>query len=296
MREIGDYLGYLAVECGLSENTLKAYRHDLERFAHFCEREGVTEPDGLDADLARAFLWSEQRRGLALASLARRLAAIKGLFRFLASEGRIVRSPVEIIEAPKLWRHVPDYLTCDEVSRLLEAPPAPGPRGLRDVAVLETLYATGARVSEVRALDAASVRPDLGYVRVFGKGRKERLVPLGSKAASAIALYLERGRPALAGRARKEEPALFISRRGRRLSRQQIWRVVRERCRAAGIRKRVSPHTLRHSFATHLLENGVDLRAVQEMLGHASIATTQIYTHVQSARLRAIHRRFHPRG
>lgn len=296
-RAIDDFLRYLADECGLADNTILAYRRDLRRFAKSCEAARVAGPEAAEADDVRAFLWAEERRGLDAPSLARALAAVKGLFRYLAAERLVPKSKVAIVESPRQWRRIPEFLNVAEVARLLDFEPArAGPLELRDAAVLEVLYATGARVSEACGLDAASVRLDLGYVRLFGKGRKERLVPLGGKAAEAIARYLERGRPALAPRRGRPAEALFLSRRGRRLGREQVWRVVKALCRAAGIEKRVSPHTLRHSFATHLLSNGADLRVVQEMLGHASVATTQIYTHVDEKRLRAIHAQFHPRA
>ncbi len=297
-RAIDDFLRYLTVECGLAANTVAAYGRDLERFRRFCEIARIVDPARADADDVRSFLWTEERRGLDARSIARALAAIKGFFRFLVAEGAVPRTTILALESPRVWRRVPEFLSPAEVARLLDAggAAASGPIELRDRAILETLYATGARVSEVAALDAASLRLDLGHVRVFGKGRKERLVPLGRSAAAAIERYLASGRPHLRGRAGTQEPALFLSRRGRRLGREQIWRIVVARCRAAGIRKRVSPHTLRHSFATHLLANGADLRVVQEMLGHASVATTQMYTHVETDRLRAIHERYHPRA
>ena len=220
---------------------------------------------------------------------------MKGLFRFLAAEGRIVKDRIAIDDGPKLWKTKPEFLNQDQATRLLEAPWAAGPLGLRDRAVLETLYASGARVSECCGLEAAGTRLDLGFLRVFGKGRKERLVPLGGRAREAIERYLADGRPALKGKAGAQDAELFLSRRGRRLSRVTVWRIDVARVLEIGIEKQVSPHTMRHSFATHLLERGAELRAVQEMLGHASVVTTQIYTHVDGTRLGAIHRKFHPR-
>lgn len=301
-RAVDDFLRYLAVECGLASNTVAAYRRDLGRFVRYCESVRIVAPERVDPDDIRAFLWLEERRGLEAPSVARALVAVKGLFRFLAAEGRIARATASIVESPKQWRRIPEFLSPEEVARLLESVrPDPAARSetaleARDRAILEVLYASGARVSEVCGLDVSSARLDLGYLRVLGKGRKERLVPLGRAAALAVARYLEAARPALRGRAGRQEDALFLSRRGRRLAREQVWRIVVARCRAAGIEKRVSPHTLRHSFATHLLANGADLRVVQEMLGHASVATTQVYTHVDAARLRTTHARFHPRG
>jgi integrase/recombinase XerD len=293
---IAEYLRALAVEHGLADNTLAAYRRDLGRFAAFLETVKVERPERVDPDEVRSFLWAEERRGLGKSSLARALVAVKGLFRFLAAEGRIEKDRVAVVDAPALWKTTPAFLSVEEVTRLLDEPFAPGPLGLRDRAVLEALYASGARVSEVCGLDAAAARLDLGFLRVLGKGRKERLVPLGGRAREAIERYLADGRSALKGRGGSQAPQLFLSRRGKRLSRVTVWRIVTARVRALGIEKRVSPHTLRHSFATHLLERGADLRAVQEMLGHASVATTQIYTHVDGSRLGAIHRRFHPRA
>jgi integrase/recombinase XerD len=294
---IEDFLRYLADECGLADNTIRAYRRDLRRFAASCEAAQVAGPEAVEADDARAFLWAEERRGLDARSLARALAAIKGLFRYLAAERVVPKSRVAVVEPPRQWKRMPEFLSPAEVTRILDSEAnAAAPLALRDRAIVEVLYATGARVSEACGLDSGGVRLDLGYVRLFGKGRKERLVPLGKKAQAAIARYLEAGRPLLRGRAGRQEDALFLSRRGRRLGREQVWRIVTGLCRAHGIQKHLSPHTLRHSFATHLLQNGADLRVVQEMLGHASVATTQIYTHVDEQRLRAIHAQFHPRA
>ncbi len=306
---IRDFLDYLAVECGLAANTIRAYGRDLGRLAAFCEAHRISLPrpgaggGGIEADDVHEFLFLEERRGLCHASIARALVAVKQLFKFLAAEGRIARSPVAAIESPRLIRHIPEFLSPAEVDRLLAAPdpvPTASPRDLRDRALLETLYATGARVSETCAIEApvaaAALDRGLGFLRVLGKGSKERLVPHGTRARDAIAAYLERGRPRLRGRDGRQDPALFLGRGGRALRRETAWRVVAARARAAGIAKKVSPHTLRHSFATHLLENGADLRVVQELLGHASVATTQVYTHVEGRRLKGIHAAYHPRA
>ena len=299
---IENYLRALSVEHGLADNTLLAYRRDLTRFLAHCDEARLPGPARVEADDVREFLWREERRGLDKTSVARALVALKGLFRHLVAERLIPRSPLALVESPRLWKRVPEFLSGEEVTRLLElAPPAaPDPidaaREARDRAILEVLYASGARVSEVCGLDATAVRLDLGFARVIGKGRKERIVPLGRKALAAVEHYLEAARPRLVGREGKQEPALFLSRRGRRLGREQVWRIVVARCALAGLRKCVTPHTMRHSFATHLLQNGADLRAVQEMLGHASVVTTQVYTHVDTRRLRAIHAQFHPRA
>ena len=216
------------------------------------------------------------------------------LYRFLWSEGKIPEDAVSVLESPKLAMHLPEVMTEREVTALLAAPDTRTPAGLRNRAILELLYATGARVSEVSRMTPDSLHLDLGYVRCLGKGSKERIVPVGSEAVAAITEYLAGGRPALLkGR---ESPYLFPGRRSARLTRKAIWQVLKKTALKAGVGRRISPHTLRHSFATHLLEHGADLRAVQEMLGHANIATTQLYTHVDRSRLKAIHRKFHPRG
>jgi len=291
-----EYLRYLSAESGVAANTLLAYRRDLARFAAFLDTARVDGVERVDPDDVRTFVWAEERRGLAKPSIARALIAVKGLWKFLASEGILKEDRIAIVESPKLWKRKPEFLGVDETTRLLEEAWEPGPLALRDRAILETLYATGARVSECCGLEAAGARLDLGVLRVLGKGSKERMVPLGARAQEAIARYLADGRPALKGKLGAQGPELFLSRRGKKLSRVTVWRIVVARVTALGIAKNVSPHTLRHSFATHLVERGADLRAVQEMLGHASVVTTQIYTHVDGTRLGAIHKKFHPRG
>ncbi len=295
------YLRYLCVECGLARNTLAAYRRDLERFVAYLEsaaaygRPGV-RPAQVEADHVRAFLWLEGRRGLSARSRARALVPIKGLFRFLCAERLLSCDPTERVDAPKTGRSVAHVLSLEAITRLLEAPWPEGVFGLRDRALLETLYATGGRVSEVVGLDLPALRLDLGVVRLLGKGQKERVVPIGCAAIAAIEAYVSEARPRLLSRARPDEPALFLSRGGRRIDRHAVWRRVRRRARALGITPTPSPHTLRHSFATHLLGGGAGVRSVQELLGHANVATTQRYTHVDGARLRAVHARYHPRA
>ncbi|RME71360.1 MAG: tyrosine recombinase XerD [Planctomycetota bacterium] len=298
---VAEYLGYLRVECGLAHTTCRAYAADLERFVRYLESaaafgRGGVRPEQVESDHVRAFLWLEERRGLASRSRERALAAIGGLFRFLRAEGRLARDPVERVSAPRRSRSLPRVLSAQAVERLLEAPWPQGPLGLRNRALLEMLYATGGRVSEVCGLDLARLQLDLGYVRVRGKGNRERVVPVGRAALAALEEYVAEGRPRLLRPARAGEPALFLSRGGRRLDRHAAWRVVTARARALGIRPVPSPHTLRHSFATHLLSGGAGIREVQELLGHADVATTEIYTHVDGQRLRAVHRRFHPRA
>jgi integrase/recombinase XerD len=286
------FLDYLFVECGLSGATIVAYQGDLVRFWGTLERSGAELAD-VDIDLVRVHLSRLRDDGLDVASIARHLAAIKMFLRFAYAEKELPRDVASLIEAPKKWRKLPDTLHQRDVQRLLETPEAVGELYLRDKAVLELLYATGMRVSELVGLTRDQLNMVIGYVRVLGKGRKERIIPVGSVALVAVREYLETLRPQLAGYHSGE--FIFLSRTGRPLDRSSVWRVVRKYSAEAGIRKQVSPHTLRHCFATHLLQGGADLRVVQELLGHADVATTQIYTHVDSDRLKSVHRKYHPR-
>ena len=290
------FLDYLTVECGLSVNTLQAYQRDLERFAEFVGASRPEDWDRIQPDDVIAFLVSEKAppRNLAIASVSRALVAIRMFFRFMGGEGLIQRDVTEHLESPRLWQNLPEVLDPKAVDRLLAAPSPPLDRWpLRDKAVLELFYATGARVSEVADLTMQSVNREVGYVHAVGKGRKERIVPVGRPALEALDAYLAKERPALD---RREEPYLFLTHSGRRMGRETLWRLVKKYVLRAGLSPRVSPHTLRHSFATHLLAGGADLRAVQEMLGHVDIGTTQVYTHVDQNRLKAIHRKYHPRA
>lgn len=293
-RHIAAFLDYLVVEAGLSANTVKAYAGDLRAFAVWLAAQGVPGPEAVGADQVIEYLLHLKEKGLATATIARALAAVRMFFRFLWSEGLTTRDTTALIDTPRLARRLPEVLGPQEVARLLEAPPLDDALGLRDRAALELLYATGARASEVCGLTCDAVHLDYGFVRCLGKGGKERIVPLGRAAVSAVECYLAHGRPLLAkGR---DSPYLLLSRTGRRLHRANLWTIVRRHAQRAGIAARVHPHVLRHSFATHMIEHGAELRAVQEMLGHVSIATTQIYTHTDPRRLKAIHRRFHPRA
>ncbi len=292
-RDVRDYLDWLRVECGVARNTLAAYEADLRLYLS-----GL--PSGR-ADLARrddvlTFLDAEDRRGMSAATQARRLVAVRGLHRWLAAERRSADDPAAEVDLPKLWDRLPSYLTGDEVERLLAPPDDAAPAALRDQAVLELLYSSGLRASEAAGLRLDDVVFDDKVLRVTGKGDKERIVPFGSRAEAALRAWLDRGRPVLAFDAAKAGRAVFVGPRGRPLRREDVWRIVRARARSAGIRKHLSPHTLRHSFATHLLWGGADLRVVQAMLGHASLSTTQIYTRVEEERLRESHRTFHPRA
>jgi integrase/recombinase XerD len=286
------YLDYLAVEKGLAKNSLSSYATDLRRFADFLAKKKI-ELDACErVDIVRYFQ-ALRGAGISARSVARALAAIRGMFRFLVAERHLKNDPTENIENPKLWTTLPKSLQPSEVDALLRAPDCTTAEGLRDTAMLELLYATGLRVSELIHVKIEDLVMDAGFLRTFGKGSKERIVPFGDAARDAIVAYLERGRPELVKQA---DPHLFLSRRGRSMSRQSFWMKIVKYARLAGITSQISPHVLRHSFATHLLENGADLRSVQLMLGHSDISTTQIYTHVSRARLQKMYDQFHPRA
>ncbi len=292
------YFDYLRSECGLAANTLSAYHTDLRELETYLRVRGIGRLSrAAPADL-RGYIASLGRSELARATIARRAAGARGLYRFLATEGLAPDTLVGVIEAPALHRHLPTVLAAEEIEQLLEAPEVRTPLGLRDRALLELLYASGLRISEAAGLPLDAIRTDVGCVLCRGKGGKERIVPVGRRALAAVREYLDRARPELAARAGGEgAPAkLFLSRTGREVRRENLWRAIKRYALKAGIDKDISPHTLRHSFATHLLEGGADLRTVQEMLGHARVETTEIYTHVDARRLREIHRKFHPRG
>lgn len=293
---IDAFIDYLNVELGLAVNTQLAYRGDLRKFAAYLAAERQTDPRRVTTTMVIGFLMRLKDQGYSPTSIARMFAAVKMFFRFLALEGVVSRNVTAALDSPRLWRRLPSVMSPEEVGKLLDAPDTSKPLGVRDRAIIELLYATGARVSEVCGLDVDSIHYDYGYLRCMGKGSKERVVPVGRTAMGWVLRYVEEVRPRLLrGQA---SAALFLSsrRRGRRLRRESVWALVKKYAGLAGIRKNVSPHTLRHSFATHLLSGGADLRSVQEMLGHASIVTTQIYTHVDRDRLKDVHRRYHPRG
>jgi integrase/recombinase XerD len=288
---IDRYLIHARVEKGLAPKTVEAYSRDLVSFLDFCEDRGSGLAD-VDARLVVDWLLTLSGQGLSSRSQARRLVALRGFFRFLCGEGLLERDPTAQVALPRLTRKLPTVLTLEQVDQLLAAPDPTRTQGLRDRAMLETLYATGIRVSELTGLLLQNVNRQRGYVRVMGKGSKQRLVPLGLQALEAIEAWL----PARVDWDREGHPALFLTRRGRPMSRQGFWKLLRRYAVLAGIAQPISPHKLRHSFATHLLERGADLRAVQEMLGHADISTTQIYTHVTQARMRKIYDEHHPRA
>lgn len=296
---IQQFADHLKVERELSAATVAAYGQDLALFSAFCARQGVAAVDGVKPLVVLDFLAQETGRKQSARSQARRLVAVRQFFRFLRDERLVAADPTEDIDLPRFGRRLPAFLTLDEVDRLLAAPDRASPRGLRDAAMLELLYATGLRVSELVKLRLADISFDAGYLTTMGKGKKERLVPVGAAALQALRDYVERGRRAFLragpGSARVAD-TLFLSRLGRAMTRQGFWKLLGAYARAAGIRKAISPHKLRHSFATHLVERGADLRAVQAMLGHADIGTTEIYTHLSRGHVRALYDRHHPRA
>ena len=286
------FLDYLAVEKGLARNSLASYRIDLRHFGHHLAAQEL-EIDRVERIHIVKYFQSLRGAGISARSVARALAAIRGMFRFLVAERHLKADPTENIENPRLWSSLPKSMQPEEVEALLAAPDRTTADGLRDAAMLELLYATGLRVSELIKVRLDELVMDAGFLRTMGKGSKERIVPFGDSARDAIVRYVEQGRPDLD---RYADAHLFLSRRGRPMSRQAFWMKIVKYARDAGIKAHISPHVLRHSFATHLLENGADLRSVQMMLGHADISTTQIYTHVSRARLQKLYDSFHPRA
>jgi len=285
---------FLLLEQGASPRTHEAYGRDLTRFVTYCVGRGAPSPPDVSSRLLREYLYHLKDLGLAPASIRRNVSALRTYFKFLLGEGHLARDPSERLESPKRWRTLPEVLSVAEVDRLLASPVLDDPLVFRDRAMLELAYGAGLRVSEWITIGTRDVMFDDGLVRVFGKGSKERLVPIGRRAIGALATYVRELRPRL--EQGEGKGVLFLNARGEPLTRMGAWKILRKYVDRAGIEKHVSPHTLRHSFATHLLEGGADLRAVQEMLGHADISTTQIYTHVDREYLRSVHRQFHPRG
>ena len=281
------FLSFCRVEKGLTANSILAYRQDLRRFSEFC-----TEKDPESVTTLHAYVDSLRTAGLSSRSIARHITTLRNFYAFLLQEQRVASDPTQSLVLPRQWKNLPKYLTLEQVDALLEAPDPAKPNGLRDRAMLQLLYATGLRVSELCAVESSGINLELGVVRVIGKGRKERLVPLGRAAAQAIATYVQSGRKAPAQASRY----LFLTNRGSAMTRQAFWKLLKAHGKTAGIWQNLTPHVLRHSFATHLLERGADLRSLQTMLGHADISTTEIYTHVLKARLRSTVDTFHPRS
>lgn len=288
------FMNYLAVERGLADNTLLAYRRDLTKYAAFLSGKGVGDASKVIRSYITDFMLDQKQHGLSVNSICRGLAAIKTFHRFLVREGLVSDDPSHLVDTPKLWKRIPDVLSVAEIEAMLVAVKGNKWQAVRDRAVVELFYASGMRVSELSGLKVENINLEAGFVRCVGKGSKERVIPIGKKSIEVVRAYGENVRPGLTrGRVKAE---LFLSRLGGRISRQSLWKIIKHYAREAGIKKEIKPHTLRHSFATHLLEGGADLRSVQEMLGHADISTTQIYTHVDRERLKAEHKQFHPRG
>ena len=291
LERFGDFL---TLEQGSSPRTLEAYRRDVERLVDYARTKGAMSPIDVTSRMLREFIYHLKDVGLSPSSIRRNISAVRTYFRFLLADGVVARDPSERLETPQRWRTLPDVLTVGEIERLLAAPTLDDPLVFRDRAMLELAYGAGLRVSEWITIGVRDVLLEDKLVRVFGKGAKERLVPIGRSAIAAVATYLRESRSRLERGGGKG--VLFLNARGEPLSRMGAWKILRRYVERAGITKDVSPHTLRHSFATHLLEGGADLRAVQEMLGHADISTTQIYTHVDREYLRQVHRQYHPRA
>lgn len=289
-----EYLRYLTVERGLAENSLAAYARDLCRITGHLKHAGAGAFQEISRGQVARLLLTLREEGLAPRTVARHIASLRGLFRFLLAQGHVKDDPTAHLESPSPWMRLPGVLSQEEVERLLAALVTSNPLGIRDKAMLEVLYAAGLRVSELVTLRLSDVDLEVGYVHCQGKGSKGRVVPLGRNAQTAVRQYLAASRPHL--QRGRSSPVLFLNRLGWPMTRQGFWKLLRAHAVAAGIDRRVSPHTLRHSFATHLLERGADLRAVQMMLGHADISTTQIYTHVSRAHLKAVYNRYHPRA
>ena len=290
---INTFLDYLSVERGLANNTISSYRDDLNSYLGFIAENHIDTLSKTTKNNITDFMLFQKNKGISANSIARRLAAIKSFYRFLVRERILNIDPTSLIETPKLWKRIPEALSVSEVEVLLNQPDTRDTQGVRDRAILETLYACGLRVSEAVYLRLDNVNLEIGFLRCIGKGNKERVIPLGQKAIQGIKRYLEVSRLKLLGK--KESEFLFVSRLGKKISRQSFWKLIKKYAQSAKIKKPIKPHLLRHSFATHLLERGADLRSVQEMLGHANISTTQIYTHINKDRLKAIHRMYHPR-
>lgn len=292
---VEQFLDHVSLERGLSPRTREAYGSDLFRLMDHLSRSGVTTLAAIRREHVTGFLMAQRKAGLQASTLARRLVAVRVFLRYLQAEGLLAENVTDVMDSPRLWKNLPATLAQRDVEQLLDTPQTERAIGLRDRAMVETLYGAGLRVSELCGLTLADLHLDDGFLRCIGKGNKERVVPLGRTAVEWVKRYLAEVRPALAKEGR-DAGAVFLSNRGTAISRKTVWQLVRKHTRDSGLGKRVTPHTLRHSFASHLLANDAPLRVIQEMLGHADIATTQIYTHVDQGRLRGVHQRFHPRA
>lgn len=291
---IDEFINYLSVEKGLAKNTLYAYREDLEKYMNYLKSKHITSIEQTTKEDIGSLIMKLKDKGLSVNTISRLLAAIKGFYRFLVLERYIKDDISSVLGTPKLWRKLPEVLRLDEVEELLKKPNLKNWIGIRDRAVLEIMYATGMRVSEITNITNNNLNLEVGFVKCKGKGLKERIVPFGREATKAIHRYLKKVRGSLLKKDTSSE-YLFLTRLGKRMSRQTCWKMIKKYLKRTNIKKEISPHTLRHSFATHLLERGADLRIVQEMLGHANISTTQLYTHITKERLKTIHKKYHPR-
>lgn len=291
---VQDFINYLTIERNLSGNTLDAYRNDLARYCQFLQAENIRRPDQIDIALIQKFISTLAEAGLAASSLARNFSSIRSFHRFLIGENIVQTNPTDLLQSPRLPAKLPKILDLSEIEAILAAIDINTNKGIRDRAIIETLYSTGVRVSELITLEMSNIFFQHNVIRVFGKGSKERIVPFGDRAKQYLKQYIAAVRSLLLRHSRSGD-VLFLNMRGAPLSRMGVWKIIQEYVQAAGIKKQVSPHVFRHSFATHLLEGGANLRAVQEMLGHSDISTTQIYTHLDREYLIEQHRTFHPR-
>lgn len=291
---VEQFLDYLSIERGLSQNTIKSYKQDLAKFIGYLDSRGIKNVKNVKRLNISKYLYFLKDKELSSSSISHNLVAIKVFFRFLITERLLAEDVASVLESPRLTRCLPEVLNMSEVTKMLEAPDNRNMMGQRDKAALELMYATGMRVTELSTLTLENVNLDMGFIRCMGKGGKERIIPIGKEAKNAVSRYLAKARAKLSGRS--QDKHLFLSRLGKKISRQSFWKMLKKYARLAGIKRNITPHTLRHSFATHLLEKGADLRSVQEMLGHADISTTQLYTHIDKTRLKGIHKKFHPRG
>ncbi len=293
-KQLEIYSNYLAVEKGLAINTLDSYRRDLRKFIAFMHKRNIKKPEDVDREALNDFVASLRKEGFATSTITRSIASIRSFFYFLLQEGFIDNNPALDLESPKIEKKLPRVLTTGEVDKLLSQPEKSQQNGLRDKAMLELLYASGIRVSELVSLDITDFDPHVGFLRCRGKGMKERIVPIGSMAINHVNEYLDNSRAKMLKK--NGEPALFVNHHGGRMTRQGFWKILKKHAQKSNIKIDITPHTLRHSFATHLLENGADLRSVQEMLGHSDISTTQIYTQVTRKKIREIYNKTHPRA
>jgi integrase/recombinase XerD len=293
---IGEFINHISVERGLAKNTLMAYTRDLSVYVDYLSHQGVKKSDGVTRERVTGFMYALKKKGLSTTSICRALAAVKMFHRFLVRENLAKEDPTNLVDTPKIWKRIPEVLSQKEIESMIAAARGKKPQMMRDYAILELFYASGMRVSELADLKANGLNFEGGYVRCVGKGSKERIIPIGKKSREAVALYCQNVRPAFVAKSSSDSGHLFLTRLGKRISRQSIWAIIKVYAKKAGIKKTIKPHTLRHTFATHLLEHGADLRSVQEMLGHSDISTTQIYTHVDKERLKSVHKQFHPRS